>query len=193
VCEELPEVACAFVYVRHGQGTSAQLAGSGGEQLPAPPCLDVALARAPIAAMSEASADGDEPGLHVLALETDASPPEGLLVVGARGHLDAATAEAVQIAAATLGAHLALLRRLAAERDRVANLTVALETNRRIGAALGIIMAQRKVTDDQAFDLLRTVSQRRHVKLRELADEVVLTGELPEPPPGRPRHPVAHP
>jgi AmiR/NasT family two-component response regulator len=39
-------------------------------------------------------------------------------------------------------------------------------------------MARHKVTDTQAFDMLRTASQRRHVKLRELAEDVLLTGEL---------------
>jgi AmiR/NasT family two-component response regulator len=43
-------------------------------------------------------------------------------------------------------------------------------------------MAIRHIGQDDAFDLLRTVSQRTNRKLREIADEVVHTGQLPELP-----------
>lgn len=59
------------------------------------------------------------------------------------------------------------------------NLQVALASNRRIGTAVGILMAQRRITDDAAFDLLRVTSQRTHRKLRDIAEDVVLTGALP--------------
>lgn len=42
-----------------------------------------------------------------------------------------------------------------------------------IGMAKGIIMAQQRVSDDQAFDILRRASQRMNVKLRILAQQVV--------------------
>lgn len=71
--------------------------------------------------------------------------------------------------------------------DRADNLQVALDSNRRIGMALGILMAQHRLTEQQAFDLLRTASQRKHVKLREVADQVVLTGEAPTWPTARRR------
>jgi len=48
-----------------------------------------------------------------------------------------------------------------------------------IGAALGILMVQRKITETQAFTLLTDLSQSRHRKLRDLADAVVESGELP--------------
>ena len=41
-------------------------------------------------------------------------------------------------------------------------------------------MGQQHVSDDDAFELLRTASQRQNRKLREIADEVVYTGALPE-------------
>jgi AmiR/NasT family two-component response regulator len=40
-------------------------------------------------------------------------------------------------------------------------------------------MAQRKVTAEAAFDLLREVSQRANMKLRLVAQAVVDTGALP--------------
>lgn len=61
-----------------------------------------------------------------------------------------------------------------------ANLQVALTTNRRIGTAIGILMAHRRITDTAAFELLREASQRGHRKLREIADDVMLTGTLPD-------------
>jgi transcriptional regulator with GAF, ATPase, and Fis domain len=63
--------------------------------------------------------------------------------------------------------------------DKANNLQSALESNRKIGMAIGILMAEHRLTEQQAFDLLRTASQRNHVKLREIADRVVLTGATP--------------
>ncbi|HEY8300659.1 MAG TPA: ANTAR domain-containing protein [Jatrophihabitans sp.] len=63
---------------------------------------------------------------------------------------------------------------------KVGHLETALCSSRRIGMALGILMAQRNWTEEQAFDAMRDTSQHRHVKLRELAEQVVLTGTLDE-------------
>lgn len=61
-----------------------------------------------------------------------------------------------------------------------ANLQLALASNRRIGTAIGILMAHRRITDVAAFELLREASQRGHRKLRDIAEDVVLTGALPD-------------
>ena len=63
--------------------------------------------------------------------------------------------------------------------DEAANLRVALSSNRRIGTALGILMYRFKIGNDESFTLLRETSQRLNRKLADIADEVVLTGELP--------------
>lgn len=63
--------------------------------------------------------------------------------------------------------------------NKIANLETALRTNRRIGMAIGIVMAQHRCTDVEAFDRLRRLSQHRNRKLRELAEEVIYTGALP--------------
>ena len=65
------------------------------------------------------------------------------------------------------------------DRERIANLEVALTTARRIGAAMGILMSRRRLTDVQAFELLREASHVRQRKLRELAEDVLLAGDLP--------------
>jgi ANTAR domain len=62
--------------------------------------------------------------------------------------------------------------------QEIVQLREALESNRDIGAATGIVMSRFRLTRDQAFDALRMVSQRQHRKLREVADEVLITGTL---------------
>jgi ANTAR domain len=69
-----------------------------------------------------------------------------------------------------------------AQQVQVDNLRIALASNREIGAAVGILMASRKLTSEHAFDLLRRVSQHSHRKLRELALEVIDTGTIELPP-----------
>jgi hypothetical protein len=58
------------------------------------------------------------------------------------------------------------------------NLQAALESNRRIGMAIGILMATRRLTEDAAFDCLRQVSNARNLKLRLVAEEVIYMGAL---------------
>lgn len=81
-----------------------------------------------------------------------------------------------------LAAHAALAFARAREREQISGLEQAVASNRAIGMAIGILMAIRRVGQDEAFDLLRTVSQRTNRKLREIADEVVHTGQLPGSP-----------
>jgi AmiR/NasT family two-component response regulator len=65
------------------------------------------------------------------------------------------------------------------DRTKIDNLEIALTTARRIGAAIGILMANHKTTEAQGFELLRLISQSTNRKLRDVADEVVQTGTLP--------------
>ena len=58
---------------------------------------------------------------------------------------------------------------------------IALKSSREIGIAMGVVMASNKVTRDQAFDLLRIVSQRTHRKLADIAVDVADTGTLDLP------------
>jgi chromosome segregation ATPase len=82
----------------------------------------------------------------------------------------------VDTAGLQVGAEM-LAEQLAAAKERIANLERALETNRHIAMAIGILMARGAMTEDQAFERLRQLSQRRHVKLRDVAEEVVYTGD----------------
>jgi len=88
--------------------------------------------------------------------------------------------------ATIFAAHASSLVALNEAEDQAMNLEAALESSRAIGMALGVLMSARKVTEDQAFTLLRVASQNLHRKLRLVAAEVVETGTLPDLP--APRH-----
>jgi len=66
------------------------------------------------------------------------------------------------------------------EQRRRVNLEIALESSRVIGMAMGIIMSSQLVTADQAFDVLRRLSQETNRKLRDVALDVAETGALPQ-------------
>ena len=66
------------------------------------------------------------------------------------------------------------------------NLRTALESRAVIDQAKGILMERHKLTADQAFQLLARTSQQQNLKLRLVAEELVMTCLLPGAPP---RHP----
>jgi ANTAR domain/GAF domain len=61
----------------------------------------------------------------------------------------------------------------------------ALSSREIIGEALGILMEREKISADQAFDILRRASQHLNIKLREVAQNLVDTGEDPITGPAR--------
>lgn len=74
--------------------------------------------------------------------------------------------------------HGAIAMTSALARERVEHLEAALRTNRDIGAAMGILMSQYKLTRDQAFDILRVISQTSNRKVIAVATELIETGTL---------------
>ena len=54
-----------------------------------------------------------------------------------------------------------------------AEMDVALKSSRTIGAAIGLIMGSRNLSEKEAFEVLRTASQNSNRKLRELAADLV--------------------
>ena len=62
--------------------------------------------------------------------------------------------------------------------QQVEHLEQALHTSRRIGVALGILMSSRRISLDDAWDVLRKASQNRNVKVAALAERVISTGSL---------------
>ncbi|SHF88846.1 ANTAR domain-containing protein [Geodermatophilus nigrescens] len=81
-----------------------------------------------------------------------------------------------------------LAERLRAADARARNLAQAQRSNRRIGMAIGILMARHGLTEERAFDVLRAASSHRNIRLASIAEEVILTGAL-DGGPARPRAP----
>ena len=63
----------------------------------------------------------------------------------------------------------------------IENLTIALESRDTIGAAVGVLMATYKIKRDDAFVLLVGASQVTGRKVRDIAVEVLDTGDLTVP------------
>jgi ANTAR domain/GAF domain len=87
--------------------------------------------------------------------------------------------------------HTATALIAASARERAENLQRAVTSNRRIGMAMGVLMASHKLTEDDAFTLLRIASQNSNRKLADVADDVITTGtlELPASKPATPGRP----
>ena len=78
---------------------------------------------------------------------------------------------------------LALARRMASCSDLNDQLRSSITSRAVIDQALGVIMATERCAQDEAFALLRTVSQNTNVKLREVAATIVtnVSGKPPRP------------
>ena len=119
-----------------------------------------------------------------VALPGAAGPRTVLVVHGGRSELTTpALAAQVVDAVPELAAAVAVVQ----ARLEVANLQLALASNRTIGAAIGVAMAVRKLPYDDAAQLLRSLSNHTNTRLVDRAEQVLLTGELPEPPPPTPQ------
>lgn len=83
------------------------------------------------------------------------------------------------------GAYAGLAWSCLRHQEAVRNLTTALDSNRRIATAIGILMSRHHCTQQQAFDLLRSSSQTTNRKLRDIAEDI-----LPQTDRGGRPHPV---
>jgi len=66
------------------------------------------------------------------------------------------------------------------ERRRSVSSRNALASRESIAEAVGILMEREHISAEQAFDVLRVVSQHLNIKLREVARNLVETGEVPD-------------
>lgn len=62
--------------------------------------------------------------------------------------------------------------------QQVSQLTLALDTRDLIGQAKGILMERFKITAQQAFLLLSRASSELNIKLRDVAEQLTVSGEL---------------
>jgi AmiR/NasT family two-component response regulator len=71
---------------------------------------------------------------------------------------------------------------LAAATIHTEHLERALVSSRQIGMAMGILMERHRLTQEQAFERLRDLSQRSNVKLRDVAEQIIYTGDIQQLP-----------
>ena len=64
--------------------------------------------------------------------------------------------------------------------EREVQLRRAVEGHRIIGQATGVMMERHRLTPQAAFELLRVASQNRNIKLRQIAQRVIDTGQEPD-------------
>jgi GAF domain-containing protein len=87
------------------------------------------------------------------------------------------SAESMDLAA-VLASFASMAVAAAAERERADQFEEGMHTNREIGTAVGMLMATHQISQDQAFELLSSASQRLNRKLRDIAAAIV-RGEQP--------------
>ncbi|KIH98587.1 hypothetical protein LP52_12220 [Streptomonospora alba] len=63
--------------------------------------------------------------------------------------------------------------------QREATLREGYATREEIGEAIGIVMERRRITKDQAFELIKTTSMNTNTKVRDVARNIARTGEIP--------------
>jgi GAF domain-containing protein len=100
------------------------------------------------------------------------------------GAFDAADVAVASRWAGQAAGALSVAMRIADGDERAEQLRGGLDTRTVIGQAIGLVMAQERCTAEQAFALLKHSSQRRNVKLRDVAAGLVAAFEadLPERP-----------
>jgi GAF domain-containing protein len=98
--------------------------------------------------------------LNVYSTRTGAFATEEALTAGTE------VAEIVAVAVVNADAHAQMV-------DQARNMRLAMESRAVIEQAKGVLMAQRHVDAEQAFDLLRDASQRYNRKLRDIAAGIV--------------------
>ena len=110
-------------------------------------------------------------GVTVGALNNYATTP------GAFGETDVAVGQEVAAWVALAVGNADLMARTV---DELAGMRAAMESRAVIEQAKGILMERHKFTEDQAFTQLTRASQNTNIKLRDVADRLVLTGALPQ-------------
>lgn len=97
------------------------------------------------------------------------------------GAFDNADLRALRLLTAQAFGAIALAQRIADTEEFAADLEAALRSRTVIDQAIGVVVGQQRRTPEKVFDILRTASQRRNIRLRELCAELIagITGETP--------------
>jgi len=115
-------------------------------------------------------------GVTIGALNNYAAAP------GAFGQTDMVVGQEIAAWVALAVGNADMIARTAGD---LAGMRAAMDSRAVIEQAKGILMERHKYTEDQAFTQLSRASQNTNIKLRDVADELVRTGALPERPPTR--------
>ena len=92
--------------------------------------------------------------------------------------LDETQQKAAHTVAAEVAGGIGLARRLTRQATRITDMASAMDNRRTIDLALGILVERRQCGPDEAFALLRQLSQHRNAKLRDVAREVVTSATV---------------
>lgn len=90
-----------------------------------------------------------------------------------RGRFDGSAVETAEGFVQQTSNALALAVRLAQHNDSVVNLKAAMESRTAIDISIGIIMAQNRCSQERAFEILKSASNSRNLKVRDIAAGVV--------------------
>ena len=154
------------------------------------PCLDAVRTRAPIHS-DDLSAEERWPSFAPAAvslgvLSASAHPLIAKDTVGAlnlygtqRRAFDVVDRARGDLLSAFAAQALSAAQGLEREDRNADNLHSAMRTRELIGQAQGILMERDRLTAEQAFDVLRRASQHLNTKLREVAQQLVDTGQRP--------------
>jgi GAF domain-containing protein len=184
--------ACGLTVERAGRGMtvtySGELAARGDErqyELDDGPCLE-SLRTGQVVAVADMAEERRWGRYPERALEAGVHASLSLpLAVGDRGrgalnlyasHPHAFTdsdALAGQTWAGQAAGALSVAWRMAEREKAVDHLTQGLATRQVIGQAVGLLMVQRRCTADEAFELLKSASQRSNEKLRNVAQRMI--------------------
>jgi GAF domain-containing protein len=197
VKQEMPAGAeASMTLLRNEQATTAAFTGELASTLDEMqyergygPCLEAALS-GQVVEISDGRAEGRWPHymatfLQAGALSSLAVPiPAAQLAAALNVYAPVAGAfteedrQAVAEFAAYAGAALINMDALQDALDLAANLKRAMEFRSVIEQAKGILIERNKLTADQAFRLLADASMHTNRKLRDVAEDLVLTGDL---------------
>ncbi|MEW2544216.1 GAF and ANTAR domain-containing protein [Streptomyces sp. NPDC047002] len=117
-----------------------------------------------------------------IAAHTDTAGALNLYSPKPQGFRDTDLAALRALAAQATGA-IALAQRLSAAERYAADLDAAMRSRSVIDQAIGVIVAQQRCTPEAAFEILRTASQHRNRKLRDLCADLIgnISGRPPAP------------
>ncbi|MDM7991627.1 GAF and ANTAR domain-containing protein [Arthrobacter sp. zg-Y877] len=119
----------------------------------------------------------NQAGLHsvlVFPMDLESDGAATLSLYSTRpGYFDAATIEQVRDYSRRITKPLRLAARLVSGGEHSADLRAAMDSRTVIDLAVGIVMAQNRCNQDEAFNILVSASGSRNIKLRQIAEQVV--------------------